>query len=76
MAKAKDALAKGKYAEADQALESAVTSSKIVLGEEHAVYFKALLLVIEIKTLLASFEECNHLLSSLLQFWTDKDQIT
>ena len=67
MAKARGVLLKGKYGEADQALESAVTSSKVVLGEEHPVYFRALLLMIEIKTLLGRFEECNHLLSLLLQ---------
>lgn len=71
MAKARGVLLKGKYGEADQALESAVTSSKVVLGEEHPVYFRAFLLMIEIKTLLGRFEECNHLLSLLLQLWTD-----
>ena len=71
MAKARDVLAKGKYGEADQALEAAVMSSKVVLGEQSAVYFRALLMVIEIKSLLGRFEESNQLLTSLLQLWTD-----
>jgi tetratricopeptide (TPR) repeat protein len=71
MAKAKNLLTLGRYAEAEQTLRDSVPSSKVVLGEENLTYFRATLMLIEVKQLLGMYDECNALLSALLQLWTD-----
>jgi len=71
ISKAKHLLFKGQFGEADSVLNSALTHSWAVLGQESYLLYRGTLLQAEVKIMLAQYELSNELLVDMLQRWTD-----